>query len=243
MKTHPTRTFDTLADSMTDPLERYRSFARRALATPETDFTAVQFEESENFEPEVAVAFARVAQYLADVAIPDRALNVERGAAVDFLTNPGPPHTGPITDTEEGQLVRLHRDRDGRVSAVLVMRSDTKAVTSTDMRFPFRVVKDFDAEVRIKAAWVNQFNLEHSAQPGVRARAELSQKQLDAMTGDERLQMAADIYREAKAVGARPRKLIADRMFVSENYAGVLISRARDKGYLPTVKEEAKGNL
>ncbi len=240
MRIENERNFESVKAMVDDPLSLYRSAARRAIDTPTVDPSDVHYEESEGFDPEVARAFARVAQFLDGLDAEEAAFTIERDSTLAFLT---PSNAEPLVNTEEGQLVRLRRGRDGRVVSVTVMRSDDKAVTSSDMRFPFRVVKDTDAEVRIAQSWTHRFNLEYSDSAVAKDRAEAAQEQLKGIKGDEKYQLVADLYLMAEEAGySSTRHLIIEKMDVSDNYAGVLISRARDKGYLPKVIDKSKGS-
>jgi len=212
---------------------RYRDVALAAL-WESRDF-------GEDFDQDVADAFATVAQYLASIEV-DEDFIIDRDVALGFLTLPRATPADPLIDTEDGQLVRLHRGDDGRVRAVTVQRGDHRGVTSTDLRFSFRPAQDFDADQRVASATATKSNLETSDDPGVIEWEAATQRRAVGIVGDDQYQRAASLYLRAVEAGyASSRRLIVDEMGVTYNYAGVLISRARDKGFLPATTDQSKG--
>lgn len=253
MRTRSERSYKDLRELDTDPLRLCRRFARAALENPEQEIDDLPEtvldpgmyagESATDFDPEDAVAFGRVARLLSSLEIEDDPVFAAmRDQALTFLTPKAETFAAPIVDTDEGQIIRFGRGRDGRIKSVTVIRSDGRKVTSSDMRFPFRAASELDAETRISQSAVNRFNLE-SPDPRVVDRAKDETAYVERLAGDEKYRQAAELYSAAKAAGyPSTRRLIMDKMFVSYNYAGVLVKRAREKGYLPPVdgREEVR---
>lgn len=124
------------------------------------------------------------------------------------------------------------------MAAVTILRSNGGHVTAQDLRFPFRAVKDFDAQERLRHRSVHELNRKWGNQWGnqrtvIEAESELAA--LDDLSGDSRLRRVAGLYEDARSVGKSTGQHIADEMFVSQNHARQLISRARKKGFIPSI--------
>lgn len=246
------RSFDTMMASICDPLETYRRAAKSALMDPESDFDdprasypgdpdfpEVWTSDGEgdgwsSVDRETLVAFTRVVRFLESLEPGGPFFNHHRSSTVSFLTGSNVTGSSPTIDTGNGQLIRIDRGSDAEVEAVTVVRSDGGHVTAQDLRFPFRAVKDFDAQERIGHRAVHESNRRFGGVKGA-ADADRELATLDALAGDSRLKLVADLYEEARGVGKSTGQHIADEMFVSQNYARQLISRARKRGFIPPV--------
>lgn len=247
------RSFDTMMASIYDPLDTYRRAAKSALKDPETDFddpraiypgdpdfpldSSMSDEDADawsRLDRETLVAFTRVVRFLKSLEPGGPFFNHQRSSTVSFLTGSNVTGSSPTIDTGNGQLIRIDRGSDAEVEAVTVVRSDGGHVTAQDLRFPFRAVKDFDAQERIGHRHVHELNRRFGGVKGA-ADADRELATLDALAGDSRLKLVADLYEEALGVGKSTGQHIADEMFVSQNYARQLISRARKRGFIPPV--------
>ena len=262
MKLVEERPFVSILEDITDPLKTYRRAAKQALKEPEKDFDdprAIYGAEMyageilpdeagfpdhdlsapdeeivawSRFDRDTLVAFTRVVRFLESLECDQPFFNHERSATINFLTREDMTGFSPTIDTGKGQLIRIERGSDAEVAAVTVLRSDGRHVTTQDLRFPFRKVKEFDAQDRFRPKFGHEWK-RRNLHPRTDADTERELAMIDAFTGDSRLKYVARLYEQARSVGKATGQHIADELGVEPNSARQLIWRSRKRGFIP----------